>query len=206
MTRVGKRQMNKWRQDLVKAAKPKAKPKKEKPAEQGFIPFREETFKPALPKTPKKRSAEEYHLQVRCRKWLDLMYPELMEEIRRFHVPNQGYGATDEGEPGETEEEKEARKEKKNAEARRRGYFLKQMGVLRGVTDFFIIKRVGSCPGIIFDFKRPGESLSDEQLKFFDSMRADGWICVAVETFEEFTAAVIGYLGPSQRMKSYWSK
>jgi len=92
-------------------------------------------------KARKKKSIEEYRLQVACVKHFDLVYPELIPLA--FHIPNQA--VIDSGKIGQ---------------------YLKNMGRRRGPWDFKLQVPRDEFWGLYIEFKVEDGTLSEEQKQF----------------------------------------
>lgn len=140
---------------------------------QGVIGFKDVPER----KSRKKKSAQEYHLQVICVKWFDLAYPEY--KLKFFHIPNQSIV--------------------NNARA---GKFLKDMGRRAGVFDCFLAVKTGPISGMFIDFKANNGDLSDAQTLFMKEMKEEMYACHVVESMDQFISIIQGYLGESKLIRS----
>lgn len=131
-------------------------------------------------KAKKKRSKEEFLLQIACIRWFDFAYPEFREKRMRFHVPNQGF-----------------------AGGAKTGAFLKRMGKQAGTPDFFILKRKEPFSGLIIDFKAKGGALSDEQRVFFENAAVENFFCEEIDSLDAFIETVENYLGKSKKVNQW---
>lgn len=142
----------------------------QKKLNQGNIPFE------GMPvvKEKKKRASEEYHLQISCRAFFDIAWPEYKEDF--FHVPNQA--VIHDG---------------------RIGKFLKDMGRRKGVWDCHLMIARQGYYGMWLEFKSASGSLTDEQIAFRERNQ-DRYRFEEIKDRKHFIEVMEDYLGKSQRI------
>ncbi len=116
----------------------------------------------------KKPKGEEHHIQASCIRWFRLQYPQLRNIL--FAIPNA------------------ARRSARN------GAYMKEEGMLAGVSDLILLKSNRFYGALCIEMKRPGEYQKPIQKEWQKAVESVGNKYVVCRSLEEFIEVVNDYL------------
>lgn len=116
----------------------------------------------------KKPKGEEHQIQASCIRWFRLQYPQLKNIL--FAIPNA------------------ARRSARN------GAYMKEEGMLAGVSDLILLKSNRFYSTLCIEMKRPGEYQKPIQKEWQKAVESVGNKYVVCRSLEEFIAEVTDYL------------
>jgi hypothetical protein len=116
----------------------------------------------------KKPKGEEHQIQASCIRWFRLQYPQLKNIL--FAIPNA------------------ARRSARN------GAYMKEEGMLAGVSDLILLKSNRFYGALCIEMKRPGEYQKPIQKEWQKAVESVGNKYVVCRSLEEFIEFVNGYL------------
>lgn len=116
----------------------------------------------------KKPKDEEHKIQASCVRWFRLQYPQLRNIL--FAIPNA------------------ARRSARN------GAYMKEEGMLAGVSDLILLKSNRFYGALCIEMKRPGEYQKPIQKEWQKAVESVGNKYVVCRSLEEFIAVVTDYL------------
>lgn len=116
----------------------------------------------------KKPKGEEHQIQASCIRWFRLQYPQLKNIL--FAIPNA------------------ARRSARN------GAYMKEEGMLAGVSDLILLKSNRFYSALCIEMKRPGEYQNPIQKEWQKAVESVGNKYVVCRSLEEFIAEVTDYL------------
>lgn len=82
--------------------------------------------------------------------------------------------------------------------SQREGAKLKLMGTQPGVSDIFLMIRLGGYSGFICELKNFEGTLSKDQKEFLPAMAKQGFLCVVINSLEVYKENVTAYLDQKQ--------
>lgn len=122
----------------------------------------------------KRPDEEEHRLQKNCVRWFRYQYPALIERL--FAVPNGG---------------------RRDAWT---GQWLKEEGVLSGVSDLILLKPNRTYGALLIEMKTPKGRQSAKQQQWQSGITRDGeYKYVVCRSIEEFRAAVTDYINDKEQ-------
>lgn len=116
----------------------------------------------------KKPKDEEHKIQASCVRWFRLQYPQLRNIL--FAIPNA------------------ARRSERN------GAYMKEEGMLAGVSDLILLKSNGCYSSLCIEMKQPKGYQQDSQKEWQKAVESVGNKYVVCRSLEEFIAVVTDYL------------
>lgn len=116
----------------------------------------------------KKPKGEKHQIQASCIQWFRLQYPQLKNIL--FAIPNA------------------ARRSARN------GAYMKEEGMLAGVSDLILLKSNHFYGALCIEMKRPGEYQKPIQKEWQKAVESVGNKYVVCRSLEEFIAEVTDYL------------